>query len=375
MSKIKIGILTFHRAINYGAILQSYALVETLNNFNDVDAKIIDYTPKHIKKLYVNPKNIFAIPSLKRKLKKILQWMLLYRSMQNLSVRFSELEKFIENKLALTNKVGFEELPYLNERFDKFIVGSDQVWVMRFTDYDESYFLPFVTNDTKKISYAASLLTTNDQRTEELIRNYLPAFNAVSVREQTGVSYLKSKFDIDSCCVLDPTFLLCRKSWLKLTEEKYKSPQSKFIFIYVVGWQSRLLNYAFEYAKAHNLEVISLNHLKGRRGYRDLSDSSIEQFLGLINDAECVFTTSFHGLALSINLHTDFYFEVSENSHNNNDRLLDITQKLGLSDRNIVNGLSDNKIDWEAVESKLSILRKESLDFLKNAIGVENNEA
>ena len=368
MSK-NIAILTFHRALNYGAILQSYALMTAIQQFAGVEVKIIDYNAEKFKLQYINPKNISALPSLKRKIKRICRWFVQYKSTLYESKKFSYLERFIADKLNLTDHAEKSELYNLNEKFGIFIAGSDQVWSARLTGYDEAYFLNFVSEEKKKISYAASLKIENDAGTEELIKKHLPSFDAISVREQNAVKYLKDKFDIDSVCVLDPTFLLKRDRWIDLIKGKYTKPSSGYILIYLVSQQEKLLDYAFDYAKKHGLGIVSLSHLKGKRGYRDLSCSSIEQFLGLIDDAECVFTTSFHGLALSINLHTDFYFEASQFSTNNNDRLLNITQKLGLENRNIENGITDKKIDWEAVECKLDILRKESMDFLKNAIG------
>lgn len=373
MSK-NIAILTFHRALNYGAILQSYALMTVIQQFAGVEVKIIDYNAEKFKLQYINPKDISALPSLKRKIKRIVRWIVRYGSTKKESKKFFALEQFIENNLLLTERLNAEELPGLNNTTDIFVVGSDQVWSARLTGYDEAYFLNFVSEEKKKTSYAASLKIADDEKAEDLIKKYLPSFDAISVREQNAAIYLKDKFDIDSVCVLDPTFLLKRDRWIDLIKDKYTEPLSGYVLIYLVSQQEKLLDYAFDYAKTHGLEIVSLTHLNGRRGYKDLSDSSIEQFLGLINDAECVFTTSFHGLALSINLHIDFYFETPQSSTNNNDRLLDITQKLGLSERNVANGLSDNQIDWEAVESKLNMLRKESMDFLKNAIGIENNE-
>lgn len=367
----KIAILTFHRALNYGAVLQSYALMTTIQQFADIDVKLIDYNAEKFKLQYINPKNIFALPTLKRKTKRICRWIVRYKSTLNESIKFNHLERFISDKLNLTAHVEKNELYILNGKFDIFIVGSDQVWSARLTDYDDAYFLNFVDNSKKKISYAASLKTENDERTEEFIKQYLPSFDAISVREQKAVKYLEDKFGLDSVCVLDPTFLLNREQWLKLTRDRYQKPAFKYVLIYLVSQQERLLDYAFSYAKARGLKILSLNSLNTRRGYKEVSNASIEQFLGLINDAECVFTTSFHGLALSINLHTTFYFETPQSSTNNTERLLNITDKLDLSDRNLAFGVSEDAIGWEKVEGKLNGLRKESMDFLINAINLD----
>ena len=371
----KIGILTFHRIPNYGAILQSYALQTEISQFQNLEVKVIDYTPDKFKRIFHNPYRISSKLSLRGKIKCIFRWILKYKTAKRGAQKYSALQKFIEDKLNLTNVVSKSDLVKLNEWIDIFIVGSDQVWKCESTDYDESYFLDFVDKIKKKISYAASLKIDNDRRAEELFHKWLPSFDAISVREQNAVAYLKNKFNINSNCVLDPTFLLDNRAWLELIDGKYKRYSAKYILIYTVGLQERLLEYAFKYAKEHSLKIISLNHIKGRIDYTDFSNATVEQFIGLINDAECVFTTSFHGLAFSINLHTSFYFEVSEQSKNNNERLFSISQQLGLLDRNISNGITDVPIDWNAVEMRLNALRNESVDFLKSAIGLDDNES
>lgn len=366
----RVGILTFHKAMNYGAILQCYALEKCVHSYCH-DTKIIDYTPDFFNHIYINPGHIFSAPTLKYKILTALRWLFFKRTLKK-KKKYDRLEKFIDTQFALTKKITKENLEVLNEQIDCFIAGSDQIWDMRFSNYDETYFLNFVANDKNKIAYAASLKVNNDAKTEQLLCKYLPLFNFISVREDSAVDYLRERFGINCCCVLDPTFLLDRNSWTELIKDKYRKQKEKYALIYTVGKGEKLFDYAFEYAKKNRLQIVSLNFIKNRKGYLDLSDSSIEQFLGLIMDAECVFTTSFHGLALSINLHTNFYFEVSSN--NNNNRLLSITKKLDLSDRNISDGISEKNIDWETVEDKLNILRKESIDFLKTAIGVEDNE-
>ena len=87
MSK-NIAILTFHRALNYGAILQSYALMTVIQQFAGVEVKIIDYNAEKFKLQYINPKNISALPSLKRKIKRIIRWIVRYDSTKKESKKF-----------------------------------------------------------------------------------------------------------------------------------------------------------------------------------------------------------------------------------------------------------------------------------------------
>lgn len=374
MNSKTIGILTFHRAINYGAILQCYALQEALKNISSYNVKVIDYTPNRFVKLYFNPSRFWRAPTFNQKARLFARWILNFNKTLKRSHKATNLELFIRNNLSLTSKVNINNLEDLNNYIDIFIVGSDQVWSLEMTDYDKTYLLTFVDESKLKISYAASLKTSNDKRTEELLKKYLPKIDAISVRESNTVEYLKEKFNIESTCVLDPTLLLSSQKWIDLVRNKDIQKDNKYILIYIVSQQEQLLDMAFRYAQDNNLNIISLNHLKGRENYTDKSDASIEQFIDLINRAECIFTTSFHGIALSINLHKEFYFETKKISSNNNMRLIDITDKLGLSNRNISNNAISNNIDWKSVEEKLNSLRKESFAFLSSAIGLKNEK-
>ncbi|MCR0532080.1 polysaccharide pyruvyl transferase family protein, partial [[Clostridium] innocuum] len=99
--------------------------------------------------------------------------------------------------------------------------------------------------------------------------------------------------------------------------------------------------------------------------------ASIEEFLNLVKNAEVVFTTSFHGMAFSINFQKEFYFEIPEKSYNNNERLLDLAKKLKLMNRNISNGLDENPINWESVTDLLDKYVENSNEFLNYSL---NNE-
>ena len=125
---------------------------------------------------------------------------------------------------------------------------------------------------------------------------------------------------------------------------------------------------ACEYAYNHNLKIVSLNKLNKCKDYYDYSFASIEDFLNLVKNAEVVFTTSFHGMAFSINFHRNFYFEVPQNSYNNNERLLDLATKLNLKDRNISLGLNEKSIEWEEKDDILDKLIRESLEYLDNSL-------
>ena len=111
-----------------------------------------------------------------------------------------------------------------------------------------------------------------------------------------------------------------------------------------------------------------MNHLrKEKRHYKDISHASIEEFLSLVFNASTVFTTSFHGMAFSIVFEKEFYFEVPQSSYNNNARLINLANKLGLESRNISLN-RETAVDWNSVKQKLNSEREKSKLFLKKYI-------
>lgn len=370
---VNIGILTFHRAMNYGAILQSYALKKVLEQSGCNKVKVIDYYPDYFKKGYKATYRLSEALSVRDKIICVLRWILRFNSMRRFRRRYLNLYRFQQTKLDLTLTFNKSNPSRTINNFDIFIVGSDQVWSTKITHGDPTYFLDFVPSVKKKISYAASFSPSNDPAFDSLVKKYLSSFHVVSVREQNSVDYLKS-LGINCSCVLDPTLLLDKKFWEQFPESGCRNSTNKYVLIYLGDKREALLDFAFAFAKRKKFRVFSLSTLKNRYGYKNVSGSSLEEFVGLIRDAECVFTPSFHGLVLSINLHKEFYFETPQSSTNNNERLLDITRKLGLENRNIANGISEDKINWDSVEDKLNVLRKESMDFLYNSIGLNEDE-
>lgn len=142
--KKRIGILTFHRAINYGAALQAYALSCVLQEKYDVD--IIDYECEKITK----NNNLES-----SKLKKFVKYIMYPRMMIDKKRRTDKFNDFISNWLPLSVAYNKSNIKFANERYDAFVVGSDQVWNLRVTGDDMNYFLEFAANK-KKYSYAAS---------------------------------------------------------------------------------------------------------------------------------------------------------------------------------------------------------------------------
>ena len=357
---MKIGIITYHAAKNYGAILQCCALQNILSrNPACDDVRVIHYTPEVFNTYFPNPRKLWEIKSAKTKLFYLLKWLLRKDQTEKESRKFEKLESFINTKLNLTRELGKTDLAELNDEFDVFVTGSDQVWNLEMTDRDTAFLLDFAKK--KKISYAASTkLSALTESDVNLLKTHLPSFSHISVREEDVCQYLTG-MGMNAQCDVDPTLLAERSMWDELIQETNPG-LSDYVLIYYVNKPDKLVEKAFEYAQERGLRVISLNRLKTSHEYLDFSDASIEEFIYLIKNAACVFTTSFHGFAFSITYNTNFFFEVPENSANNNQRLLDLARKLGVEGQSLESNISlETDISWDTVNTNLKALRDASI--------------
>ena len=363
---MKIGIITFHNAINYGAILQCYALQSFIEQECKKNVEIINYTPNYFKQVFYNPGKPLSALGYKQKIKALIKYFIKHEEIIRQSRKNYELNRFIHNKLHLTK----EMIKPTEDDFDVIIAGSDQIWNLELLNNDTTYLLDFV-HSKKRVSYAASFKISDiDKFGVEAYKKYLSQFENISVRESNLQDYLKKEYGISSKNVLDPTLLVSKDLWIELIDNS-RLIKEDYILIYYVNKPVKLLDKAIEYAKNNSLKVVSLNSIKITNNYINYSNASVEEFLNLIKNAKQVFTTSFHGMAFSIIFHKDFYFEVPRNSYNNNDRLLDLSDKLNLSKRNISQEFVNDNIDWIDVEKHLNKLKIESAEYLFHSLKEE----
>lgn len=363
---MKIGIVTYHSAKNYGAILQCYALQNVLDQCAKYDVHVVNYTPNVFYDYFPNPRKICDIKSNKTKLFYLMKWIFRKNQTEKESQKYDKLSSFINSKLFLTKEVQREELKNLNDEFDIFIAGSDQIWNLEMTNRDTTFLLDFTNN--KKISYAASTkISKLNSKDIELLKKHLRSFSHISVRETDACEYFNN-IGIKAECDLDPTLLLERSNWEDLIKQTTLD-KSNYVLIYYVNAPDQLIIKAFDFAKKNGLKVVSLNRLNSSFDYCDYSNASIEEFILLIKNANCVFTTSFHGFVFSIIFNKNFFFETPNNSKNNNQRLLDLAMKLGVESQSLQSNNSfELNIQWEFVNNILNKLRKESIKRLYNYI-------
>ncbi len=284
MEKNKIGILTFHRADNSGAVLQAYALQETLENEFSADAEIIDYRCDKIEQT----RGIRRGNGLKESVKNIFKAVYYY-------IKRRGFNRFRKERLKVSDKIyNRENIIESLKCYETFIAGSDQIWNLECSGSDTTYFLDFVQEDKKKISFSASIGNcVFGKKDEKNIAQLIKALNGVSVREKSAVSKLESIGINDIAILPDPVFLLSAEEWESVMKKRIH--KGKYVLVYLIQDDTNISKNAYDYAKKHGLKLIN-----NKKSIEFILHNSPDEFLSWIYYAECIFTNSFHGTAFSV---------------------------------------------------------------------------
>lgn len=355
---MRIGIITFHRAINFGGILQVFALQNVLESIG-YKCEIIDYYSPFIESHY-RKKDYFTVLQLKRFIST-----LLYNG--ELKRNITGFEKFTKKYLKLSEKKYVPtNLFEANKYYDKFITGSDQVWSPTCAGFDSGYFLSFVTDDSKKISYAASFGTKQLPVSKfQEYRNRIKSFSAISVREASGSELVSNLIDEKAEVVLDPTLLLKKEQWEKLFDNK-KDYNEKYILVYMISEDKKILKLAKKMAKETGKKIFYINdRIYKIKGVENLKKITPDKWVNLFLNADIIFTNSFHGIAFSINFNKQFYAYYLQGNLLANERLDNILSNFHLENRLERSEMNYfENIDYEKINKKLEALREKSIRFL-----------
>lgn len=356
----KIGIITFHRAENFGAVLQCYALQEFLRSKGH-DAYVIDYKNREIESNYeiINP------------------WILISRKNIIISIKkYFDRFKFLKERLEKKSKYKDFRGRYLRllsvkdvSSLDYVIAGSDQIWNMYLTGgFDSMYFLSHKCfENVEKLSYAAS----TDNNTSSIIykesrrvSEALADFKAISVREQFLKDIMSDIVDKDISITLDPSLLLSAEQYQSIADPVSDYP---YVLLYQMTWSQEGCVLAEKIANKNGWDIVEVLGGYGKSKNNRISITSPTQLLGLISKAKVIVTTSFHGIAFSLIFHKEFWvIDAGDNLRQKN-----ILNKIGLNCRLVSRSEDANilmSIDYESVEAELSQMRQYSADFLSDAL-------
>ena len=356
---MKLGILTFHNAHNYGAVLQAYGMQEYLKRQGH-DAFVIDYRPDYINRCY--PKDGSAFWKNSNMLECARGFYNYYVHSAIRHRRWDNFERFVSSRLAL--------YPYQTgmdfHEFDAVFIGSDQVWSKAHTDgkYDSVYFGEGFK--CKVIPYAPSCTTmVLSQEDKAFFKQHLDQMTAVSVREPQMKEVLQPLTKNEISVVVDPSLLAGRECFDGIAANiRAKRP---YILIYEIIGHQEVYHAAKSLAKSLDADIVEL--VNGMRPYHRSTmreDASPEEFLGYIKHASCVLTSSFHGTAFSLLFNTPFYTVLQGTAADN--RMVSLLKSLDMMDRTIEIGEVPDKVIPTNKHSNDYNLIKQSEEFIEKAL-------
>lgn len=368
---MKLGLLTFHTAANFGAALQAYALQEFLVG-EGFDAEYIDYQNHHRRMIYDMPYRMKQCV----KSGNMAQAAVYALGMPFMNMRKKKFEKFNDDYLHLSGTIYHDnqELEAVNEQYDMFIVGSDQVWNPGNNGKDMAYMLSFVKDEAKTMSYASSfgLLGVPDDIKDGYAKN-LQRIAYLSTRELSGVEIIKQLTGREAILVLDPVFLLNKEQWKKLVDEK--TVKGKYLFSYTnrKNQMSKFLSTGYDMCgkKHHKLSRFTSVSDFFSPSVKVKYDMSPTEFLANVNGAEMVVSASFHCICFAIILNKPFVCFLTGDD-GKDERLKTLLTHFELLDRVYHEGMTlvevQKTIDWQKVNSLMEKKRMDSIDFLLHSL-------
>lgn len=374
----KIGIITLNGEFNYGNRLQNFALQKVLQSYNVQADTIVIKTNKldKLKKdLWIG--GIHGISDLNQMLKKNFSKMTPssierrknYKAMQ--AAKWGIIGRFSQKNIS-TLKVEKKYLTHLQQHYDLFIVGSDQVWNPNIIEFDPTHFLDFTPKE-KRYSYSASFgvdqLPKSPHGLKEHYRRYLQQMAYLSVREASGAKLVEELAGENADVAPDPTLLLSKDEWyceldIRGTEE------TRFLLIYFVSELSTEIYQEIKrFAKEKQLLIVQI---MGDTFGKDRIVADPQQFVELIDQAQYVFTDSFHGSVFSIIMQTPFFVYERTDHKGTYTRIESLTRQFQMECAIVSVGdelaEKENQFDFERSERLLENVRERGRQLIERKI-------
>lgn len=378
---MKLGILTLVPYDNYGGILQGYALQTVLERMGH------DVTIMRTK--------LYNWVSLKNKILRFVWWVKDRYVKRKagisclvpgtyLDYRVARIKPFIDKYIHFTREFSSTRDLYRfqdKSQYDGFVVGSDQTWRPCLSPDLYHMFCDFLPASSHKlrIAYAASFgVDTNEFSDVQLgiCKPLIKKFQAISVREESGVKLCKDMFGVEAKHVLDPTMLLNKEDYLELIKD-YR-PQNEhvdlmqYMFFFnheenaIIAKTSSLLN-----MKPVNLMTkYFLNQVQDKSQLPDAQFLPVEEWISAYSRAKFVLTDSFHGTVFCIIFNVPFLCvsPVAIARFKSLLKVYGLEDRLVMKESEVTKDLLEKPIDWEKVNSVREVLKKQSLDFLKKSL-------
>ena len=359
---MKVGILTFHNAFNYGAVLQAYATQELVKSMGH-EAELIDYHNARIDLTYEKRK--FHFRSFLRSTYKFPLYLLAKFFYWK---RRKAYQEFVNNHLKLSNKIYYQGDDISIEGYNVVLIGSDQLWNKKITGgLDNMYWGQFEASPvTRKVAWSVCMNNLNSTESEiEQIKNYLNNFTAISVRENTLQAFISKLTDKKVWHTLDPTLLLPSSKWERLC---YPVKKNNYVAVYAVRKEKETISFARKIASKLNKKIVIIrSYAKWYFSNENMECGGPTDFLSYIKNADFVVTSSFHGTVFSILFQRQFVCP----RFDGNVRIEDMLCTIGLADR-MVNDSQEAvhlpSIDYHNLSEKFNAKKNESFCFLKGVM-------
>lgn len=366
---MKIGLVTITNGQNYGNRLQNYASqyllesmgceVYTLKNTTG-QGKSNDNIIRNLLKKYIIDIYVKTPIMRNKKFNKVLR-----------NIKFDEFtQRLIKQSEYVINK---DSVPKgIEEKYDYFICGSDQVWNPNFYFNSEVDFLTFAKKG-QRIAYSPSFGVSKIQKDrKEEYTKWINGMDYLSVREEAGAEIIKRLTNREAIVLLDPTMMLSKSEWLEISKmPKWKS-NKKYILTYFLGIKDEKAEKRInKIAREKDLEIINLMDITNKNIYS--VDPS--EFIALVNNAELMCTDSFHGIVFSLIMKTNFIlFNRKDKEVSMNSRLETLLLKFDMQnrlDKNIINEHEIFNVDFSNVDKIINSEKKKTINYLKNALNIK----
>ena len=374
---MKIGILTHILSTNYGGLLQNYALQTILRELGHkpVTLNHKDADPLKTKILSVASRVVRTLKGEKIPLR-------IWPTKKERDVMAQNVAPFTHKYINTTPEFKMRYISlYAPKDLDAIIVGSDQVWNVKYIKPIEQFFLSdFQNTCIKRIAYAASFGMNTWQYTKsETINcsNLAKQFNAISVRETSGIGYCKDYLDVDAELVLDPTLLISPDYYVNLVEKAdLESLPSKTMMVYILDkspYKVAIIKYISSGLGLTTHSVMAEEQFKdvGRSQLCRCIYPRVERWIQGFMESEFVVTDSFHGTVFSIIFNKPFIALLNKNR--GSDRFTSLLNMLNLDSRlattiDEASKALQSEINYKEVNQLLQVQRMKSIDFLKNSL-------
>ena len=363
----KIGIITWFRYLNYGTMLQAYALQKYLTKIG-FDPHLINFQlddSKNIKKQkkmsFYNSTSLFL-----HKLARVI-----YRN--DFIQKKNEMNAFIDNNCNTTNNIDSDS-EYIKtcNNFNCLVFGSDQIWNPNW--YHPYYFGAFDKIKVKRIAYAPSIgVHAIPDNLVSLYKTNLEKFTAIAMREKNSSEIISKLLNKKVYDVADPTLLLSKEEWDSIKSME-KVPKDEFILCYLLTDNKNHWKAIKKYAKKtkKKLVIIPTQGISYFMSKYAIRNCNINDFIGLFSSASQVITDSFHGTIFSLIFNRQFVvFErhCPSNPNSQNDRIYNLLEISGIKNNLLKYNTSVihtiEQIDYNSINSSIKTTIDKSKQFLK----------